>query len=500
VSSHIPDDAFPDILRQRVLAIHEVLFDDTEAAEAQELTASTASLLAAVAGRARALGDSRSAWLLFTALAGALPEPDEVLALRRRLQLSSSAEDAATEALAATRAIASVRGVWNRRIRILRGKTVVDVNFCAKFEHNTGIQRLVRETISRWVSLEKGMDLVAWDHDQITRALHPGEFERVVHWSNPGRNRSEVEEESDVDLIVPIDCDMLFVEVPPEAVCARLAALAEFSGNRVSIVGYDAIPLVSADLVPARESERFARYLAYVKHSDRVFAISAAAAGEFRGFASAVAAQGITGPQVFELSLPVDLPEIWETHDSLAATPLVLSVGSHEPRKNQEAVLFAAGRLWEEGLDFQLVYVGRGDSSLTGPFDRKVARLRKKGHRVEARRSVRDQELSALYHSAYVTIFPSLHEGYGLPVAESLAAGTPVITSDFGSTAEIGADGGCLLVDPRDDDAITNALRRVLTDSKYMDSLRNQIEKRKHRTWADYADGLWNGVQSREAQ
>jgi Glycosyl transferases group 1 len=499
VSDRIQNDPFSSIFRQRVAAVHEVLCDE-DGALSIDSGASTASLLIAIAGRARELGDSRSAWLLFTALAGAMPEPDEVLSLRRRLQLASSAADAAKEALAAARTPASVRGVWNRRIEIVRGRTVVDVNFCARFEHNTGIQRLVRETISNWNSRELPMELVAWDRDQVMRALHPREFQRVVHWSDPARNRNEEEEESDVPLIVPVDCDVVFVEVPRESVCARLAALAEYSGNRVSIVGYDAIPLVSADMVPALESERFARYLAFVKHSTTVFAISAAAAGEFRGFASAVAAQGIPGPHVAELSLPVDLPEIWETHDTLATTPLLLSVGSHEPRKNQEAVLFAAERLWDEGLDFQLVYVGRGDASLTGPFDRRIAKLQKSGHRVQARRTVSDQELSALYHSAHVTLFPSLHEGYGLPVAESLAAGTPVITSNFGSTAEIGADGGCVLVDPRDDDALTDAMRRVLTDEKYTATLRKQIAKRTHRTWGEYAEALWTGVQEGDIQ
>ena len=492
MSAETHRSSFEQVVRQRIVAVHEVMFESDEAARAGDVP--LASILSDVAGRARSLGDSRSAWLLFTALAGAFPEPDEVHDLRRRLQLSSSPEEAAAEVLAATRATAIIRGVWNRPIRILRNRTVVDVNFCARFEHNTGIQRLVRETVSRWASLDRGMDLVAWDHDQVMRALHPREFERVVHWSDPGRNRNETEESTDVPLDVPIDCDVVLVEVPRETVCGKLAALAEFSGNRVSIVGYDAIPLVSADLVPARESERFARYLAFVKHSNHVFAISAAAAGEFRGFATAVQAQGLPGPAVSELSLPVDLPEIWETHERQPQLPLLLSVGSHEPRKNQEAVLFAAQRLWDDGLEFQLVFVGRGDAGLTVPFDKRLAKLRRAGHRVEARRTVSDQELSVLYHSALVTLFPSLHEGYGLPVAESLAAGTPVVTSNFGSTAEIGADGGCILVDPRDDEDLVLALRRVLTDDDYVESLRAEIAGRTHRTWADYADALWAGV------
>lgn len=486
-------DAFAEAFRQRLKAVHKVYFDGGKQKKRRKKTPSV-DLLTDIAGRARSHGDSQSAWLLFTVLTGAFPEPDDVQDLRRRLQLAVSDADAAAEALAATRDLAGAHGVWNRPIKIVRSKVVVDVNFCAKFEHNTGIQRLVRETVSRWSDTGREMVLAAWDHDRILRALHPREKQRVVTWSDPGRDRNEAEERSKVDLIVPIDCDLVFVEVPRENVCNQLAALAEYSGNRVSIVGYDAIPLVSADLVPARESERFARYLAFVKHSDRVIAISAAAAGEFLGFAAAVRAQGLPGPAVTEVSLPVDLPAIWKTEDRGSNEPLLISVGSHEPRKNQEAILNAAEVLWAEGLEFQLVYIGRGDARLTGPFDRRLAALRQAGHRVEARRSVSDQELSALYHSARVTLFPSLHEGYGLPVAESLAAGTPVITSNFGSTAEIGADGGCVLVDPRDDADLTNAMRRVITDDAFVASLREQIAGRTHRTWADYADGLWAGA------
>jgi glycosyltransferase involved in cell wall biosynthesis len=478
------------LARQRVAAAAEVLLDDSTAIA----DLSFAELLKAVAGRARTNRDAKSAWLLFTVLAGTFPIADEVHELRRRLELARSDDEAATEALSATRQAASIRGVWSRAIRIVRGGTIVDVDFCARNEHNTGIQRLVRETMSRWAVLDRGADLVAWDHDQVTRELHPREYQRVINWSDPTRNRSQSEEESEVELLVPFESTFVIMEVPRESQCAQLAAMAEFSGNRVCVVGYDAIPLVSADLVPALESERFARYLSFVKHSHHVFAISAAAANEFAGFASAVRAQGLPGPRVTELSLPVDLPEIWETHQTTTDIPLLLSVGSHEPRKNQEATLHAALQLWGEGLEFQLVYVGRGDASLTGPFDKKLAKLRGAGHRVEARRNVKDQELSALYHSALVTVFPSLHEGYGLPVAESLAAGTPVITSNFGSTAEIGAEGGCIMVDPRDDVDITNALRRVLTDAPFVAELRDQIAHREHRTWADYSDGLWNGL------
>jgi glycosyltransferase involved in cell wall biosynthesis len=88
-------------------------------------------------------------------------------------------------------------------------------------------------------------------------------------------------------------------------------------------------------------------------------------------------------------------------------------------------------------------------------------------------------------------IFPSLNEGFGLPVAESLASGTPVITSDHGSMREIAVAGGALLVDPRDDLDITGALRALLTDDELHARLSAQARALPHRSWDSYAAELW---------
>ena len=109
-------------------------------------------------------------------------------------------------------------------------------------------------------------------------------------------------------------------------------------------------------------------------------------------------------------------------------------------------------------------------------------------------RGVNDAVLMDAYHEASFSIFPSLHEGYGLPVAESIAFATPVITTNYGSTSEIARDGGCLQVDPRNDDEIIAAMRTLLTDSAALEQLRAEIGARPVRTWNDYADELWDNL------
>jgi glycosyltransferase involved in cell wall biosynthesis len=168
----------------------------------------------------------------------------------------------------------------------------------------------------------------------------------------------------------------------------------------------------------------------------------------------------------------------------------VLVVGSHEPRKNHLAVLHAAEVLWREGLRFRLHLIG-GPGWTTTAFDERLAALRSAGRDVEAQRSADDDALWAAYRRARFSVFPSLHEGYGLPVVESLALGTPVVATSYGSVGELAADGGVVPVDPRDDDALADAMRSLLVDDELLDRLRAEARDRPARTWDDYARELW---------
>ena len=241
----------------------------------------------------------------------------------------------------------------------------------------------------------------------------------------------------------------------------------------------------------------FAHYLAAAAHVDRIATISGAAEVEYRGWRSMLAGTGLAGPDICCIPLPVhaDTPSDTarrQAHDLLATgtTPIVLAVGSHEPRKNHLALLHAAELLWREGLLFTLVFVG-GHSWNSAAFDTGVEALRRAGRPVQTIRALPDDLLWAAYRQAYCTVFASLHEGYGLPVAESLASGTPVITSNFGSMRELARHGGALLVDPRQDHQLTDALRQLLLDRPLRDRLAAQAATIPRRTWDDYAADTW---------
>jgi glycosyltransferase involved in cell wall biosynthesis len=164
----------------------------------------------------------------------------------------------------------------------------------------------------------------------------------------------------------------------------------------------------------------------------------------------------------------------------------VLSVGTLEPRKNLRRLLDAFAALTEDAAydDVTLAVVGPPGwgSSLAGP----AAAL---GDRVRLVGFVPRADLAPLYRGAAVVCYPSLWEGYGLPVAEALAAGAPVVTSAGTATEELVAGGAGLVVDPRDPHAIAGALATVLHDDGLADRLRRAGRARAaETTWAATAE------------
>lgn len=143
----------------------------------------------------------------------------------------------------------------------------------------------------------------------------------------------------------------------------------------------------------------------------------------------------------------------------------ILFVGTVEPRKNLPRLLDAVSRLPHD--DVTLAVVGPpGWGDALGP---KADEL---GDRVKLVGFVAPRDLPALYAGAAVMCYPSLVEGYGLPVAEALGCGAPVVTSKGTATEELVAGGVGLAVDPTDADAIAGALAQVLDDDDLADRLR----------------------------
>jgi glycosyltransferase involved in cell wall biosynthesis len=155
--------------------------------------------------------------------------------------------------------------------------------------------------------------------------------------------------------------------------------------------------------------------------------------------------------------------------------PYVLSVGTYQPRKNFGRLAAAMASVAAAGLPHELVIAGK-HGWLAEQVDEEIAAS---GQRGLVRRIgyVAPEELPALYAGASAFCLPSLHEGFGMPVLEAMASGTPVVTSNSSSLDEV-ADASALTVEPTDVGAIGAALVRVLSDEALAEKLRNAGERR----------------------
>ena len=165
----------------------------------------------------------------------------------------------------------------------------------------------------------------------------------------------------------------------------------------------------------------------------------------------------------------------------LANISYILSVGTVQPRKNYSRVVQALAALRQTGRDLHYVIAG-GSGWLQDELWETIARTGMQDC-VHLLGLVADDDLPALYSCARSLLMASLYEGFGLPLLEAMACGTPVITSNLSSLPEV-AGKAALLVDPHDTDAIAEAILRLETNDEARSQLmRSGYEQAKHFTW-----------------
>lgn len=158
--------------------------------------------------------------------------------------------------------------------------------------------------------------------------------------------------------------------------------------------------------------------------------------------------------------------------------PYILSVSTQEPRKNIQKLIDSYARILDEYPSVNLVLVGK-----QGWGQLPIVPIENGGRIIETG-FVPQKDLPAIYCGARVFAYPSLYEGFGLPVLEAMACGTPVITSNNSSMAEIAKD-VAILVDPRNEAQIVKAIKLVLSldMEKYQTMVRESMRRAREYSW-----------------
>lgn len=442
--------------------------------------------------------DVRQVWLLLAAMTGALPEQELVDLVRRGLALRPT-EAAVPWLLGVITPQAHNYGDALVDLRVVTDRPVVDLGMTAKSDFVTGIQRVVRGVARQWVA-EHQLELAVWTaRGGAYRALSEAERGRIITGAGIEQYDARVAhapEDTHVEIIVPWGVPVVVTEVPQRALSSRLAATAACGAASIRLVGYDCIPVSSAETVDLLEPEKFTGYLELVKHADRLAGISRIAAAEFEGFNHALGAQGLSGPIITACPLPhhVEVTRA-ETVAAPPDRPLVMTVGSMGRRKNQVAIVEAAEMLWRDGLDFELRLLGHLTAERS-PLRDLIDHLQALGRPVAVEPGVSDARIAESLDQARCLVFPSLHEGFGLPVVEALTHGVPVIVSDFGSLREVAEGQGGILVDPEDVFALAESMRALVLDDDLHARLVAEARDRPVRTWREYGDDLWQALVS----
>jgi len=353
----------------------------------------------------------------------------------------------------------------------------VGIDARAASEDRAGRGRATRELISHMAAMDGEVRLVLYSRAGTpTRGLGAG-CTRVSLRPPPPLWHAGVARDAnrrcDVFLSANSYITPLFLRIPSAIMVYDLVAFAEFGAAHRR----------------ARLNERLTLAPA-LRRAARVICISEATRAEL--VARFPAAQPKAGtvrlaagePFGEELS-PAALETVRARHG--LERPFVLALGTLEPRKNLPRLIEAFAALPPGLRDTRQLVLAGGEGWGAGPIRRAIDRH---GPTVRALGWVPDEELAALYQSCDAFCYPSLHEGFGLPVLEAMRSGAVVVAAGVPSLREVAGD-AAIYADPRDTGAIRTALEAALDPNGRRAELSARARERAAAfSWDEAARGL----------
>ncbi len=366
---------------------------------------------------------------------------------------------------------------------------------------NTGIQRVVRALTSALSVLTQTKPVRLNNAKGIWEILNRKELENLT--SNPNRQpaghrgtKRNQRKWTFSALKIPVATGLQGMDfsgfIEPELFTSKVFSNLEpflkgCPGPSLALY-YDATSLTLPELSPKENTHRFPYYLQELLYFDGIAAISETSKHELLDYWQWL---GIKKHPVVK-SIPLAVDEILEgyTPKGPFLNPTILCVGSIEGRKNQVSLLHAAEKLWNQGYKFRLTLLGLANQETCGPAMEQLQILQDKKRTLEWLGPRTDEELRLQYATSSFTVYPSIAEGFGLPVLESLKNGKPCVCSSQGAIGEISNGGGCLTVEKPTPEALSKAMKTLLTDSELHSTLCNNARNRTFRTWSDYASDI----------
>jgi FkbM family methyltransferase len=373
------------------------------------------------------------------------------------------------------------------------------VEHTATFDRITGVQRVCHKLASMLENCCETLILVKLDHatlnltplsdgerqDFISRsgvmlkgqndALHDPEiFQRLLaSLRNQARHSW---------LIIP---EVTYHTTHPTPPTSRLVKLSRDFGLKVGVIFYDIIPFLTK--AAAENALKHASYLSTIATADVIWPISHYSSDLLIDYYRRH--EKLTGAEMPVISVNT-LAEEMDTPRHIewgaGAGGNIVCIGTIDERKNQISLVKAFNKYCREfsKTEWKLYIIG-----LVRDGYRPIIEKAASGNpNIEFYYNATEEDVEQFYKNCNFTVFPSLEEGYGLPIVESLWNIRPCICANFGSMDELRRNGGCIAIDTRNVNAIYYALIDLIEDKKIYQQKIDEIMQRPMKTWFEYAN------------
>ena len=381
---------------------------------------------------------------------------------------------------------------------------VVDTSNSARDPANSGVIRVTRRLSAE---LSQRADLLVlfakWNPEAGEYLFLSGaDFEFLksnsgpADWIGQSLERFQTHQSVSQMLLALTTCSaskpvFLFPEVILDGTAKDRVRWANSNGCTPAFIFYDMLPMYAADFVSREVAAAFPSYLAALGASKAIFAISQFSLSEYerwqrdRGLAPTADREVVWLPAQFG-----DRPRVRGVR-TVGCDPIeLLCVSTIEPRKNHTVLIDAFKRLLRKvSRPVRLNLVGNSYAGEQG-LSEWIRSVCAQEPSIVWHGIVRDDSLEQLYGRARFTIYPSLTEGFGLPIVESFWMGCPCICHSGGVMSELAAAGGCTTVDMTSADALANGMERLIMNDEIHDELSRQACERELNDWHDYGEGI----------
>jgi len=345
---------------------------------------------------------------------------------------------------------------------MIKGRILYDVTKACRQKQKSGITR-VSSCLKRELEALLGDRFVEVVWDDRSRTIR--QRIRRPSWSvEPGD--------------VFLTCE-LFCEFEREGVEAFIK---EFPGLTYGIF-HDAIPLQYPEFTWPHSVQRHPSYMKMLALFGGVFAVSSHSAMQLEEYWEWLGQMNAPSVRSIQLGCDGVFGEWSLPKEGVGDPPRILTLSIVETRKGQDIAIEAAKSLWDDGVRFEYDFVGRTNPYFGKHVERLLKRTAKSGYPVAIHGQLADGELHRLLGQTDLVVLPSLAEGCGLPLLESLWKGVPTLSSSLNPIRENARFGGCRLFKKGDANDLARNLRNLIENASELEILKASIQSEALPRW-----------------